>query len=147
MVEMSVETASVYWKVCQWLSSWQSVRVNWVKALSIKSSCNTQFNSYWRHYASISMLKHIEFFKHFRVLIPLHLLKNRKTGQCTRWINSSENKTYSAPKTPFNEVPHVGKIDELLTVVLLSIHWVHRVPIWFPTILSGRWGQCHQNNK
>lgn len=65
------------------------------------------------------MLKPFEFLKHFRVLIPQAPLKNLTTGQCTRRINSAENKTYSGPKTVFNvsdEVPHVGKIDELLTV-------------------------------
>lgn len=105
MVEMSVEAVSVHWKVCQCRSSWQSARVNWVKALSIKSSSNTQFNSNRGHYASASMLKHIEFLKHLQRSSLDPPPKNRKTGQCTRWINSSENKTYSGPKTPFNEVP------------------------------------------
>ncbi len=92
------------------------------------------------------MLKHIEFLTHFRELIPRAPLKNRTTGQCSRRINSAENKTYSGPKTPFSvsdEVPHVGNIDELLTLgptlCPLCPYSAHR--IW------GRWGQCqsHEN--
>lgn len=40
--------------------------VNWVKALSMKSSSNTVLNSIGGQYASTSMLKHTEFLKHFR---------------------------------------------------------------------------------
>lgn len=65
------------------------------------------------------MSKGTELLKHLRVLIPQVPLKNRKTGQCTRWINSAENKAYSGPKILLcvsDGVSHVGKEDELLTV-------------------------------
>lgn len=159
-IEMSVVTAPVHLKVCQWLFTWQSIRDNWVKALSIKLSSNTLFNGIWEHHASTSMLKHIEFLKHFWVLIAEPL---SRTGQCTRTINSAENKTHSGPKPPFivsDKVTYVGKIVELLTVgpmlsllcpysaKLISHHPVrklrsmsHENPECFDNSISILWGE------